>query len=327
MAALKPKFEIDISPSSQSSLEAHQVLALLPLDRCYHTSKNLRLPLGVYNVSASRVCEKLEAFCRRLELYFNASNRLDKLRQERTIRKELIDYVELSLYAAAEHVDDIDSIARGFFRTAHECEKHSAYRQLQKEVKKHKRFVSAAANAVKHQQARIRLFSSEFTHAGVSGCLHGYFVEGVEGGVICPSSIFHKDQEVFSVTTLAWEIILFLVGCSRALRTFILSLVEPLAGPAKTQFEVFPSAVVAAARLPIYTFGEEHPFSRATISISSSQGDDAVMDSKIYGSILRGWSHSSEASFGQFTSEFEGDGSSKSFRFAQPKTIVLHHWG
>jgi hypothetical protein len=31
------------------------------------------------------------------------------------LRQEVIDYLELALYAAAEHVDDISLIAKGFF--------------------------------------------------------------------------------------------------------------------------------------------------------------------------------------------------------------------
>jgi len=326
VTTLKPKFEIDTAPRFSSSLEAHQVLALLPLDSCYHAAKNLRLPLGIYNVSVSRVCEKVSAFCSRLELYIKASNRLDELHEQRVLRAELIDCIELTLYAAAEHVDDIDSVARGFFRSNNECEKAPSFRELQKHVKKNKRFVAAAANAIKHQQARIRLFSIEYVHERVAGCLHGFFVEGVENGVICPNGVLHKDQDVFSITTLAWEVLLFLLSCSRALRAFILSVVNPLAGSVKTEFEPLPKAVVAAARLPIYTFGEEHPFSRATFSIYSSQGDKSTLESQIYGSILNGWSRSSDARFGSSTSEFEGDGSSKSFRFAHPKTVAFHHW-
>jgi len=93
-----------------------------------------------------------------------------------------------------------------------------------------------------------------------------------------------------------------------------------------TQFEAFPKAVIAAARLPIYTFGEEHPFSRVTLRISSSDGEYDRLASHLYGSITNGWSSSSNASFGQFTSRFAGDGKTKSFRFAQPKSVVLHHW-
>lgn len=323
---MKPRFQIDISPTAQSSLEAHQVLATLDHDHCYHLSQNLRLPLGIYNISVTRISEKLTALCRRLELYFQTSSKLDALHKKTETRKELIDYIELSIYAAAEHVDDIDSIAGGFFKGTHARQKNTAYRQLQKEVTKHKKFIASSANAIKHQQSRIRLFSNEFAHAGIDGCLHGYFVEGVENGVIGPSSTLHKAQDVFSITTLAWEIILFVLSCSRELRVFLNSISTSSANPVDMQFDVFSKAVIAAARLPLYTFGEEHPFSRSTITIVASGDKSAAMDSNIYGSILRGWSHSPDATFGVSTSEFEGDGSTKSFRFAQPKIISLHHW-
>jgi hypothetical protein len=322
---LKPKFEIDISPNASSSLEAHQVLARLVHDNCDHLSKNLRLPLGIYNVSVSRISEKLATFCRRLEVYFQASNELDVLHRMREVRSELIDYIELSIYAAAEHVDDIDSIATGFFKNNRACQNNAAYRQLHKEVQKHKKFIAASANAIKHQQSRIRLFSHEFVHAGVAGCLHGFFVEGVENGVIGPSSTFHKVQDVFSITTLAWEIILFVLNCSRELRTFLASVSTSFVGPVNVQSDTFSKAAIAAARLPLYTFGEEHPFARATVTIIESNNQSAL-DSNIYGSIRRGWSHSRDISIGKSACEFEGDGSSKSFRAVHPKTLSLSHW-
>jgi hypothetical protein len=299
---------------------------MLNHENCHHLSQNLRLPLGIYNVSVSRISQKLAGFCRRLEMYFQTSSKLEMLHEKIEVRRELIDYIELSIYAAAEHVDDIDSIASGFFRTPNERQRNKAYKQFQKEIDRHKKFVSSCANAIKHQQSRIRLYSNEFVHGGVVGCLHGYFIEGVENGVVCPSRIFHKVQEVFSITTLAWEIILFVLNCSRELRTLISSVSRPLVGPVSMQCDIFSKAVIAASRLPIYTFGEEHTFTRATISIVSSDNDSSPLDSKLYGSLLRGWNPSTVAAFGRSTSEFEGDGSSQSFRDPRPKTISLHHW-
>jgi hypothetical protein len=81
-------------------------------------------------------------------------------------------------------------------------QKQAEYRNLQSGIRKHKRLVSAAANAIKHQQSRIRIFSTEFAYSGVSGYLHGYFIEGIEDGTICPSTTFHHTQPVFSVTAL-----------------------------------------------------------------------------------------------------------------------------
>src|SRR6267143_101632 len=57
----KPLFEIDVSSTAQSSLEAHAVLATIDPGSCHHLSQQLRLPLGIYNVSVSRIAERVLA--------------------------------------------------------------------------------------------------------------------------------------------------------------------------------------------------------------------------------------------------------------------------
>lgn len=322
----KPVFKIDISIDHASSLEAHRFLASTPDNVCFHNASNLRLPLGIYNVSVTRVCDKLVRLCQHLETYFRASNTLVPLQKNYDVMQDVIDYIELALYAAAEHVDDIDSIASGFFKTSSIRDKNPAYRNLQKEIKKHKRLISTAANAIKHQQSRIRMFSIEFGHGAFFGCLHGYFIEGVEAGTVCPSTLFHRTQDVFSITTLAWEIVVFLLNCSRDLAKFLLAVTTQPTEQVETKSDAFIKAVVSAARLPLYTFGEEHPFSRVTLHITSSNATVDPLESSLYGSIRNGWSRTANASFGEFVSRFEGDGTTKSFRFVQPKNIVLHHW-
>ena len=325
-AVTKPVFQVDIAIDAQSSLEAELPLALVADEGCFHHANNMRMPLGIYNVSVSRICDKLIRLCQRLETYFRASNTLEPLQENDGVMQELIDYIELSLYAAAEHVDDIDSIASGFFKSPALRNKHAAYRSLQQAIKRNKRLVSATANAIKHHQSRIRVFSMEFSHGGSSGCLHGYFIEGVEAGIVCPSSTFHRNQEVFSITTLVWEIIALLLACSRDLARFLRLVATQIVGPASIKSEAFQKAVIAAARLPIYTFGEEHPFSRITMNVNSSDGIADSLESGLYGSIRNGWSKTANASFGRFTSRFEGDGITKTFRVAQPKGVVLHYW-
>ena len=322
----KPFFSVDISPNAQSPLESHLPLALLADEHCHHLENSLRAPLGIYNVSVSRICDKVIRLCKIMENYFLASDTLEPLSGSDDLMQELVDYIELALYAAAEHIDDVDSIASGFFKSSKIRDKIRAYKLLQLQLKQHKKLVSAAANAIKHQQSRIRIFSMEFRHDAAAGCLHGYFIEGVDAGVICPSSIFHKTQDVFSITTLTWEIIVFLLNCSRDLAVFIRSEGTGIVGPANAKCEIFQQAVVAAARLPLYAFGEEHPFSKITLSVFSSDGNTDALDSPLYGSLRRPWSKSSNASFGRFTSRFVGDGKTKSFRFAQPKSVALHHW-
>ena len=265
----KPIFEVDIAPNVQSSLEAHLPLAVMIDESSFQQASNLRPPLAIYNISVSRVCDKVIRFCAPLEQYFRASSTLTPSKARADLMRELIDYIELALYAAAEHVDDIDSIASAFFVRSTSGSKHVDFRNLQSGIRKHKRLVSAAANAIKHQQSRIRIFSTEFTYSAVVGFLHGYFIKGVEDGTVCPSSSFHHTQPVFSVTALAWEIVMFVLNCSRDLARF-LKMIAPRTIEAKdVRCEIFSKAVVAAARLPNYTFGEERPFARATLRLTN----------------------------------------------------------
>ena len=111
----KPQFTVDIAPNAQSSLEAHLPLVLLTDELCHHHGNGLRAPLGIYNVSVARICDKLIRLCKRMEMYFLASDTLEPLSSSDDLMQELVDYIELALYAAAEHIDDLDSIASGFF--------------------------------------------------------------------------------------------------------------------------------------------------------------------------------------------------------------------
>jgi hypothetical protein len=322
----KPVFEVDIAPTAQSSLEAHLPLVMMT-DECYFLqAKNLRPPLGIYNTSVSRVCDKVIRLCSRLEQYFRAPNTLTPSKERDEVMQELIDYIELALYAAAEHVDDIDSIASAFLECSSSGQKQAEYRNLQSGIKKHKRLVSAAANAIKHQQSRIRIFSTEFAYSGVSGYLHGYFIEGIEDGTICPSTTFHHTQPVFSVTALIWEIVMFVLNCSRDLARFLRAITPAVTEAKEVRCEIFSKAVVAAARLPNYTFGEEHPFARTTLRLMNAAPNRGLLASDLYGSLLIGWPKVGTPQFGSFVNGYEGDGVSKKFQIVTPKSVAFQHW-
>jgi hypothetical protein len=323
---MKPSFAIDIAASAPTSLEARSSLALLSETRLFHCERASRMPLGIYNVSVSRISDKVIRLCQRLEAYFLSGSKLPDLQKGRELIQEVVDYVELTLYASAEHVDDVAAIADGFFATSGARNKNAGYRKLQEQMKDHKRFVSLSANAIKHGQARIRLFSNEITHAGVDTCLHGYFVEGVENGVVGPSKLLHKSQQVFSLTTLVWEVLLFVLGASRSLADFLRANSIPLHGPTNCGCDNFGRAVSSAARLPLYTYGEPHPFERSIVSIYASNNHFELLDSGLYGSMRNGWKAGSAPSFGTSASSFEGDGTTRTFNFPKPKRIELRRW-
>lgn len=321
----KPRFSVDIT-GAISALEAHAILTAMSDEGCFHEHVGLRLPLGIYNVSISRVTDKLIRLCRRVETFFNAPDSLNPQGETREVLQEIIDYIELSLYAAAEHVDDVKSICTGFFKHTSFRDKDPAYRVLEKAVKQHKHFVASAANAIKHQQSRIRLAAIEFKDDEYVGALHGYFIEGVANGVVGPSSTFHKSKKLYSLTSLAWEIVLFLLFVSRDLATFLRSVSVQREGPVRPTSEQFAKAVVAAARLPIYDFGEAHPFSKATVTLNATEATLHLLDSSLYGSIRSGWSASSIPTFGRLESQYEGDGKTIHFELFHPETVSFQRW-
>jgi hypothetical protein len=324
---MKPEFIIDVSGGSNSPLEALGPLSVLDPRMGFHTSRYLRPPLGIYNVSISRASDKLVKCCNRLERYFKTSTKRDVLKGENDLRQEVIDYLELALYAAAEHVDDVSLIVKGFFPDNKAYKSSTEASQVESAVRKHKTLISASTNAIKHHQARIRIFSVEIRHAGIDHCLHGYFIEGVQDGIVGPNPIFHdNDGQVISITSLIWEVICFMLNSSRELAGFL----KKISGFSQNQYQskdnIFTKAVVAAARLPIYSFDEIHPFSRTRIIISADDHGRELLDSSIYGSITHRWLKAEDIEFFGHTENYEGDGVTRSFRIVQPKTLGLQHW-
>ncbi|MDT7044062.1 hypothetical protein [Candidatus Nitronereus thalassa] len=324
---MKQEFTIDISEGAKSALEALQILTDLDPNEGFHASNDLRPPLGIYNTSISRICDKLTKCCIKLEAYFKSSIKVDDLRRKDELREEVIDYLELALYAAAEHVDDVALIAKGFFPDKKKYKSSKPARQLENTVKKHKGLISASINAIKHHQARLRLYSLEILHGDTPHCLHGYFIEGVHDGVVGPNKIFHDNQrQVFSITSLMWEILCFVLNASRQLKTFLEVVTTSKPNESLKCNGVFTKAVIAAARLPLYSFDEIHPFSETRVIVMCSDGKNSLLDSRIYGSITNKWTSSDKMAFFQNSCGYAGDGVTKSFRMVKPIAVRLQHW-
>lgn len=323
----KPLFEIDLARDSQSSLEAHAMLELIDNKVTYHTQHNLRPALGIYNISTSRVLHKVADLCAKHEEYIrlNVAN-LDH--ESRSIaERALIDYIELTFYAAADHVDDLELIAKHFYRSAHERSKCPHLKMLSKEIKQHKKFISAVTNYIKHSQHRIRLFFLDYHHSGNKGTFYGYIIESVIDGVVGPSPIFHtENRQIFSVTSLAWAVILFLLRSSRALGAFLQTRTLVI-GPAKTRSEQLIDAVIAAARLPLYNLDDDHPFTEATFKIVWDEASRAQASSKLYGSASNRWQASKNIVIGNGGAAFAGDGVTRTFKvIIGPSRVGLQHW-
>ena len=323
----KPEYRINLSSGSPNPLEAYEMLRSFLPNAGHHLTQNLRPALGIYNTSISRVCEKTIKCCEHLERYFKTSDRVAVLRSNTTIHKLIIDYLELTLYAAAEHVDDLRLIAKGFFQNQAESQKSKSFRAFDESIKTHKSLIAASANAIKHAQARIRLYSLEFRHDGTPTCMHGYFIEGVSNGVVGPNQIFHdENKQVFSITSLIWEVITFLLHTSRSLNEFLKTVEAAKECQPPEQADTFKKLVIAAARLPLYSFDDNHPFARTRVIIDGDAASLEPLKSRIYGSITSKWSKSDRGEFGDFFGGYEGDGVTRTFKIVQPAALHVQHW-
>ncbi len=328
-ALQKKHFNIWLFNGASSSLFAHCKLAKANPEKCFHNSKGLRLPLGIYNISIHRICIKIKKLCEKLESYFEMSKNVDSLEGFTEIQNEIIDYIELSLYAAAEHVDDIGLIINGFFESTQHYKQNKSARTTKDTLDIHRAFISKMANFIKHNQSRIRLHSLNFTHDDKSGWLHGYFVEGVENGIVKPHPKFHNEKELFSATSLVWEILTFLLYSSEILSDFLNFnhdfLVSNLEENQPT-CDVFVEAVAAAMRLPLYSFDEDHPFAKTTIVICRDSSKLTTPETGLYGSVSNQWSQSSKFHSDRGEANFQGDGVTRTFQISEVKNITLQHW-
>jgi hypothetical protein len=236
--APKPELVIDLDGPA-AVLQALSCLSALKSGASFHDVHDQRHPLGTYNLSVGRICDKLQKCAANLERYWLSSPTLADLDKHADFRRITIDYLELCLYAAAEHVDDVESVASSFFRTSRQAAKAAAMKQLKRAVKPLRDRIASLTNTVKHRQGRLRLFSLEFNHDSKSLCLHGFFIEGFTQGQVCPSPILHGNGEiVISITSFLWSILMYVWLISLQLEQFLVAVsaidmqkIQPVGSP------------------------------------------------------------------------------------------------
>jgi len=321
----KPEYIIDLAEGANTALEALTWLSVVPSGVGNHESQRLRKPLGIYNTSLQRIFSKLDKCCIKLQTYFLHSNTINGLAAASDLQVEVLDYIELSLYSAAEHVDDIESIASGFFSTTKECKKSPHVKKLNADVKVLKKFIASAVNAIKHQQSRIRLYSVDIRHEHRVFCLHGYFIEGVTNGAVGPSSILHgQNNKIFSITSLVWEIICFVLNSSRSLAKFLSAILDVTESNDVQEFPLLNKVVKSAVKLPLYSFDDQHPFVGTRLILQTENPEE--LHSNLYGSLECKWSKSSDLVMLQDKRGYASDGVTKTFDIAVPKNLGLTHW-
>ncbi|NQX80275.1 MAG: hypothetical protein HRT83_07005 [Hyphomicrobiaceae bacterium] len=323
----KPKFEIYIGDADHDPLEAFHVLRVMDIAFGNHLNNDLRPPLGIYNTSLSRLSGRLEKCSSKLEKLFKTSTHIEAVNDNKHLLEEVLDYLELSLYSAAEHVDDLKLIVNGFFDTKKDFNKSPHSKTFIKNLKHHRDFIASVVNAIKHEQARVRLFSQEIKYGFHEMCLHGYFIEGVNNGEVGPNKIIHDDDSaVFSITSIIWEIICFVLKASRDLKEFLILQTGASVKDAPRGGDFFVNAIIAAARLPLYSYDDEHPFSKICLVINTDEKSKKLFSSDLHGSLAAGWGASPEMKFGSTSSSYSGDDVTKKFKLVAPKKLSLQHW-
>lgn len=323
----KPEVIVDLDPDATTPLRAKECLSSLKQGSSHHEALDTRHPLGIYNVSTNRILKKIRRCCHHMERYLIEEPTVSSLQHDSSRQEELIDYIELCLYAAAEHVDDLEAISECFFEDQAAAYKSRDVRQLKLAMKPLRDRVSAFTNAIKHSQSRIRLFACDFEQDRGAVCLHGFFLEAYHSGKIGPSLIFHADERVISVTSFLWYLLLYLFQMSDSLCIFLNSIgVIESTITRLPESELLRSCVAALVRLPIYSFDETHPFEQCRFIVKAGGEARSLCDSGIYGSLLRRWSQSPFITVPKVRQGYEGDGTTKSFEIVSPKNIRIQHW-
>ena len=327
MSIAKPEFRIDLAVAGSSPLRAETYLSSLKQGASLHEKLDCRHPLGIYNVSIKRILQKLTSCASTLEQYIRVAPSTGELRSHQVEKERVIDYIELSLYAAAEHVDDLEAIARCFFPDNGATSRATYVRKFKLMMKPLRDRIAGFTNAIKHGQSRIRTYSYDFKQLEGSVCLHGFFIEEFGGGAVGPSAVFHTDERVISITSFLWYILIYLFLMSDALADFLEELgVVKHPESVASQSEFLKACVVALARLPLYSFDDEHPFKRVRFVIAADEKTRPALNSGIYGSLISRWGKSTVMAVGGAEIGYEGDGTTRSFRIVHPTAVNIQHW-
>lgn len=324
--ATKPLYRIDLDTETAEQGCAADILKHSVERETFEDRYGLRKPFGIYNISISRLDTRLERTARSIRDFMMANPTIPKA-ESRSVDL-MSDYLESCIYAAAEHVDDLESCLKCFFSNAQSYSKSKTVRRFKDCLKRVRRIVSAFANSIKHQQARIRLNEIEFIHDSNRMVLIGFFVEGVENGKVGPSKIVQgEDVQVISVASFLWEIFIFAHEAADLLADALAEIMATASGNAdRPRWAILRKAVIEIARVPNFSFDGPHPFERATIRLESEKATALFSSADLYGSLGNRWSMSKSHAFGGTVQSYQGDGVTKSFALVAPKNIRLQHW-
>src|SRR5688572_14715093 len=221
------QLEVDLRSDGSPILLAGRTLCRFDDSDLYFSKRGYRHPLGIYNVSISRIVDRANKFATELHSFFSRTKTLKDSHADGAMAA-IEDKLEMLVYAIAEHVDDCETILKTFFKTDHEFSKSRSVRRFKDAMKLVRRDTSVLANAIKHNHQRVRFFDSEFFFVGEEIVLLGFFLEKfVDGGLRPDPNFLGPGKKVASCVGFLWSSILNIVRSSRALEEALLDLKAP----------------------------------------------------------------------------------------------------
>jgi hypothetical protein len=317
---MKPTLDVNLDEEGLGALVGGDVLANLaadPIDQVSH-----RRALALYNRSVVRISDKVERATYRFEELFSEEIPLgfDKLAPKHDA--EIVDFLELVLYSAAEHTDDLKQIARELAGPRGENPDRASAR-LDKLLKSSRDRISLMTNQIKHSQWRINLLRQEFFHGSETTILYGFSLSSPGTDRVKLERLPPDNVCIIALPTLLCMVVEYLFLASQSLCEYLGS----ASTPPPTKHAKFARAIAAVVRLPAYTFDEAHPTTRVRWRIhAATPNTRALILSKLYGSLARPWSKKAQGSPGGSVCAVTTDGVNRSFDFPTPKKVSLVFW-
>ena len=318
-----PESQIDGKPAR---LTCENLLTRIDLTKNFHAEHNCRHPFALYNISSEKVLRRLKKFID-AAIFASRVGRLKDLRDE--LLEDIPDLVEAVLYASSEHVDDVRMIFDTFYLPEATHKSKAQTRPYIEMLKSKKSQITSLANNIKHNHGRIRIFGGELAREKEVDVLLGFTCESYIDGGLGPNPHFHeKFGNIVSLSAFAWEHLLFLWDVSNIVQQFLEKCTHQLSD---TELMVNPIPFTDVFHrlldLPLYSFDTAHPINNRKIRINGKIRPH-VIARDLLGSIYLPWNKTdlSRAEPGGFSMMFRGDGATKKFHLAMPRSFTLIHW-
>ena len=210
--------------------EAETILPAYDPARFFHARLSLREPDAIYKLSLRQVWPAFASAMEAAE--YIARERPFLSLSEASWQDTSLQRIEHLLYVLVEHLEDCELILKSCFSDPAVFAKNEHVRRYRKVIRPYRDRVASAVNAIKHNQARLRLFALH----GEEFAAPGYFVEGVlPNGVVGPAPNIHGGDSSqafsFAFDLRLHFLCIFLVA--RNLTRAVERIVGPANGPAQ----------------------------------------------------------------------------------------------